>query len=216
MAEPRTAIPCFDKSVANRYGVERDFSSSANDITVCSANGITVSCQRPFLAMRWDALISGQYSDISSNNVPDPYKKAMYISFNLRDPAEAGKPDETKKLQETFLKICQKAELMFCSGRAPSGGLAFAVTVIHETAHAVAYKWLAVLRYKYQKYAGSEPFFENEVIAELGFSLGNALFGGTAVDIFPLRRAADHRFTSAGGILQAGWNTTVHEQYKVD
>ncbi|CZT49257.1 uncharacterized protein RSE6_10072 [Rhynchosporium secalis] len=76
----------------------------------------------------WDALLPGQYNDIPSNNVPDPCKKEMYLNFNLRVPAEAGVPDETKKLQETFLKICQKAELMFSSGRAPSGGLAFVIS----------------------------------------------------------------------------------------
>ncbi|XMA08177.1 hypothetical protein WAI453_000968 [Rhynchosporium graminicola] len=125
----------------------------------------------------WDALIPGQYNDIPSNNVPDPCKKEMYINYNLRVPAKAGNPDETKKLQETFLKICQKAELMFCSGRAPSGGLAdgqrgygctqgsshiflipyaeraidlfrFAVTVIHETAHAVLQHFSTKLHYQ--------------------------------------------------------------------
>ncbi|KUJ23693.1 uncharacterized protein LY89DRAFT_775959 [Mollisia scopiformis] len=81
-----------------------------------------------------------------------------------------------------------------------------ASTILHELAHALHAEMTSI------DFKIPEPYFEDECLAELGFSMENALCGGMADKI------NDH--TNAGGLPYAGfvladWNT-LHNEYRCE
>ncbi|PBP19973.1 hypothetical protein BUE80_DR009195 [Diplocarpon rosae] len=84
-----------------------------------------------------------------------------------------------------------------------------ATTLLHETAHAVwAYRMMA--NSEFDDTADFEPYFEDEILAELGWSLEDKLWGGEPMDILPPEYSNGGPGLPSAGIVKTNWFVDRH------
>ncbi|KAN0108634.1 hypothetical protein V8E51_008376 [Hyaloscypha variabilis] len=175
----------------------------------------------------WDALFHGNYSDIVPSRIPSPFDDPanFLVSFHQRSPEQHNTPEAINLLQTRLhaaspvgvvrsniaLELLQpllrddltRAERILAQFR-------FAATLIHETAHAV---WIMLRTGFPSPKPTTEPYFEDEVLCELGWSLEDKIWGGE-----PLEMVQQHYSRGGPGLPHMGnfktnWFTDRHTNY---
>ncbi|KAI6716060.1 hypothetical protein JHW43_001444 [Diplocarpon mali] len=84
-----------------------------------------------------------------------------------------------------------------------------ATTLVHETAHAV-WAYRVMMTSQFDDMADVEPYFENEVLAELGWSLEDKLWGGEPMDLLPPEYSTGGPGLPSAGIVKTNWSVDRH------